>query len=723
MKYMIMLCLISWNYKSSQSAEVITPGTDIVWTMIESTKVSDNKQICFTCAGLVTMGTVSAGYCGTCFGVWKATTDANYCMYYIGPSSLDYDKVRQYRIPVTCQNGGSSDTTFVVAKVTPNTPPYFDQSLSETLDVASPTIGQELIRFTAVEVDTLDQPLTFTLQPNPYEDKFQLTRLTGTTAKLSPTTDLTEVCEDQIVLKVMVSDNFNPPVGPVTVTVVLNNVAPQVTSMNREIQWAENKRFYQYFRGSNVGSAGGTCTITSDPATYAADINTGGCASTITVNPYYLQNGNGYDFETDPPVNFTMVYKKGKCPSKPVWVYVRWTNVNEKPVLDLNKDAYSAQEGMIDVLPDYILTDQDAGDTHTYKIVTPINQRDPAFEIDEKTGRIYTTQYYTVTAETVDKTFDVAVTDKAGLTSDTKVVTITISDANDNSPTLDAFGTTYSFTECEDPKPVFGQLTAQDKDFGLNGEVEFVPAKSVTMSLDAAGNLILENNPIDKQFDSINIQAVDKGTPSRVSEIREISVIGLPCPYTTPPVIPSTYPTTQPPTLPPTTEPPTTTPPPPETSNWWDDPTTVILVALAGLLAFILFVLAACCLVRCCGGCSKASPKGNMIQPQKYHPNNMSGKASNKTPRNPADSSQTPRTQNGKQTADGDNESGYSEGGEEFYLEERGPGGDEYIYGGGEGQVVGSPDGGADYYWKEHYSDRQLAGHPDRRALPATVDF
>ncbi|XP_050389589.2 cadherin EGF LAG seven-pass G-type receptor 2 [Patella vulgata] len=686
MKLVFCVFLVYWNTEVLQTVEVITPGKDILWTLIESTKVGDETETCFTCAEQVTMATIGVGHCSSCFGIWKATAERDFCMHYVGPASLDYDLVKEYRIPVTCKNGSSSDTTNVIVKVTPNTPPYFTQPLSDTVTVSSP-----LQKFDVIDVD--DDQLNFYLLPNPFQDKFKLKQGTKQ-ATLVPTTDLTEVCEDEIVLKVMVSDNFNPPVGPVTTTVVLNNVSPQVTSLNREIQWAENRNFYQYFKGTNVGSAGGTCIITSEPVKYAVDISTFGCGSTITVNPYFHQaNGKGYDYEIDPPVNYTIVYQKGKCPSKPVWVYVRWTNVNEKPVLDLNKDAYTAQEGMIDVLPDYTLKDPDAGDTHSYKLVSP---KDSAFEIDEHTGRIYSLQYFSVTAESITKTFHVVVTDKAGLESETKTVDITITDANDNFPIVADFTTHAEYTACEDPLPVIQKLNARDSDFGLNGETEFVPVKSAVLSLDAAGVLKLVHSPEDKQFHSINIQAVDKGTPKRYSDIKEFSVIGTPCPTTTPPLTTTLQPsTTELTTLLDTTTPPTTTEPP-ENNKWWEDPLTLLAVILTLLLGFIIFVLAACCLIRCCGCCSNG---GNSIQPQKYQPNNMSSKAAQQTPQNPANAPQPTGTRTDQASKDADTESGFSEG-EEFYMDDRGD----------SGQVVGSSQ--ADAYWKGQ-----------DKAFPSTTNF
>ncbi|KAK6167881.1 hypothetical protein SNE40_021810 [Patella caerulea] len=685
MKLIFCVFFVYWNIEVSQTAEAITPGKDLLWTLIESTKVSDNKKICFTCAEQVTMATVSASHCSRCFGVWKATNETDYCMYYVGPTSLDYDLVKEYRIPVTCKDGSSSDTTNVIVKVTPNTPPYFKQPLSDTVFVSSPTPIQALVRFEVLDPDEDGLNLTFSMIPNPFQDKFQIVQEpSGKKARLMPTTNLTEVCVEEVVLKVMVSDNFNPPVGPVTTTVILNNVPPKVTSLNREIQWAENLNFYQYFKWTNVDSAGGTCIITSEPAKYAADINTIGCGINITANPHFHQDKDGvigYDFETDPPVNFTIVYQKGLCLSKPVWLYVRWTNVNEKPVLDLNNTSYSAQEGMIDVLPEYILKDPDAGDTHSYKL---LSTNDSAFEIDEHTGRIYSLQYFSVTAESMTKTFRVVVSDKAGLQSDIKTVDVNITDANDHSPIVDDFDTLAEYT-CEDPLPMFSrQFNAQDSDFGMNGETEFVPVNEGVLNLDAKGVLKLVKSPTDKQFHSINIQAVDKGTPKRSSGIKEFSVMGKPCPTTTPPPTTTSQPTTTELTTLLDSTTPLGTTEPPEKTKWWEEPLTLLAFILTVLLGLIIFVLTACCLIQCCGCCSKG---GNSIQPETYQWNNMSSKAAQQTPRNLTYASQTTGTRVDQASKEADNESGFSEG-EEFYMDDKG----------GSGPIVGSSQ--ADAYWK-----------------------
>ncbi|ESO83189.1 hypothetical protein LOTGIDRAFT_236784 [Lottia gigantea] len=526
----------------------ITAGVNIPWSIKESEK--SPQKICFTCTEPVSIVTITPTYCSACFDAWE--DGSGNCVYYLPRTTiLNYIRASSYKINVKCEDSGSPVTATVNLNVIPNFPPTFDEESGQIISLDTTLKAGSLVK-TIAFTDADDTIYTFTLSESPNNGFFRITN----TGEIRAIKDLNTFCEEETV-EISLSDNHNAPVYFSIRYDPGSNVRPVLKDWNRIINYPENKLVVLYIDDKLADGNGSSCIVRSNPpglSDLGGDLSMGYCPNGVNARSRVtITNPSKYNFETDPPINLTLQYANGNCPSNTRWLAINWLDVPERPTLEVTKPEYNANEGFVKVKPNYVITDEDLNEKHTFRFTGSVNNN---FDIDANTGKIFTKTYLAATSEVDIYTFNVKVADKDGLECLFAVtITIRVADVNDHAPVLGTVPERYQATECNGPQK-FLTVTATDDDFGINKKFKFVATTSGSLFINEAGELYLIKPVIPGQQDILNVQAVDRGEPALFSAKKTVTLYGINCP-TTPTVPP---PPTTPLYVPPPTPPPTTTP-------------------------------------------------------------------------------------------------------------------------------------------------------------------
>ncbi|XP_055955847.1 cadherin-related hmr-1-like isoform X5 [Patella vulgata] len=713
------------------------------WSLPESAEGPNTYTGRMIPCGSVVDVTASPSTCNGCFGVVPADT-RNYYLFYAPRNNLrlDFDKSRNYQITATCR--GTEIAVVIGLTVIPNFPPRFqDARTRHTITTYTQTNGEVLHLKT---LDPENDTLTFTITERPNNGFFSIDGNGVIKAKKNMNT----FCKPEDVTVAM-SDSYNPAVTR-TITMDPGSTVKRVlTDWNRSIVLPENSTVKIPITDALPR---GTCVVTTDPARYLDRLDTTTYCPSGSQSMIMTKSGETFDFEKDQPVNISFIFDDGNCPSEPRWLYVKWSDVPDTPVLELDKKEYITDEGWVEVQPEYKIKDDDFNEKHTYSFVYDKLKMQSDFRIDPDTGKIFTPEYFDRCIPDKDVfEFDVRVTDKDGNMSNVVRVTIKLSDINDKRPYFhEPFSRTYTLTDCAQPIRLT-TLSSNDDDCekGTNGKTEFISSKTSSLTLNAQGKLDLVQAPVAGQTEVLTVQSTDKGEPPLVSEVETITLHGIPCPTTAPPfvvtqLIPLPLPDPDPDTKSDANAKATAA-----ATSFSDNPWNIVGAILGGLLGLALLGLLGYLLYRFCGPCCSnlcyryRNPplKSNQIKPSKLS-GDTGGPGANKGKEGGFVEEEAGFVEGKKGKMIGGyriryggfveehaafSESGYGGGGYGYGSGGGGlgygygsAGGGDYGYGGGEGVIVGDGDLKVDDYWKEHYMDKDLGTTPSRKSLPATVD-
>ena len=169
-------------------------------------------------------------------------------------------------------------------------------------------------------------------------------------------------------------------------------------------------------------------------------------------------------------------------------------------------------------------SDQDEGDTFFYAISTSSSSEVAPFEINQSTGTLSLSQSldredtssYNLTILLTRTVSPFSVFDS------TASVTITVLDVNDNEPTFNQSAYEFVVSENTSVGVTVGHPVADDRDIGLNGEVEYSLSGNVDdFTVNALTGEIIIENLLDREiesFFSFLVTARDRGTPSLSSQ-------------------------------------------------------------------------------------------------------------------------------------------------------------------------------------------------------------
>ncbi|XP_050413019.1 uncharacterized protein LOC126827504 isoform X8 [Patella vulgata] len=491
------------------------------WSLRESAEgLNKFTAQLITCASALDVTAVPST-CNGCFGVIPVGT-GTYNLYYAPRNNLrlDFDKSRNYQITATCR--GTEIAVVIGLTVIPNFPPRFqDARIRHTITTFTQTNGAVL---DLKPLDPESDTLTFTITERPDNGFFSIDGNGVIKAKKNMNT----FCEPEEV-NVTMSDPYNPAVTRTITMDPGSNVKRVLTDWNRSIVLPENSPVTIPIAD---GLTGGRCVVTTDPARYLERLDTTTYCPSGSQSRIVTRTGETFDFENDRPVNISLIFDNGNCPSEPIWIYVEWTDVPDKPVLKLDKKQYITDEGWVEVQPEYKIKDDDSNEKHTYSFVD--NFYDD-FQIDPARGKIFTPEYFNFVCipDKDEFDFEVRVTDKDGNTSNVVPVTIKLNDINDQRPYHEPFSRTYTFTDCAQPIRL-ATLRSVDDDCrkDTNGQTEFIPSKTSSLTLNAQGELDLVQAPVAGQTEVLTVQSTDRGEPPLVSVTETITLFGIYCPTT-----------------------------------------------------------------------------------------------------------------------------------------------------------------------------------------------
>ncbi len=386
---------------------------------------------------------------------------------YVGPGALNFEITSQYTISVKVTDGGAgflNTTQNVTISVTDvNEAPTIPAG--QTLQVLENSAVNTVVgNVTANDPDSAapNNTLTYSIVSGNPSNPFSINSATGQVTVANPAA-LNFESSPQFTLQVKVTDGGAGSLN-VTQSVVINlidaNDAPSIPA-GQILSVPEN---------SNAGATVGTVTA-SDPDTTAPNktlsysITGGNTNSAFTINPgtgaITVNNSAQLDFEATPSFNLTITVTDGGSLQANQGVTVNLTNVNEPPVIAAGQSFSLPENSPVATLAgDVIASDPDANKATTFSITG--GNTGNAFVIDSSTGSITVNTASAINFET-NPVFNLVVkaTDSGNLT-DTKTVTITLTDVNE-APTITA-GQTFSLPENSAAGFNVGTVVASDPD-------------------------------------------------------------------------------------------------------------------------------------------------------------------------------------------------------------------------------------------------------------------
>ncbi|HEV2755660.1 MAG TPA: cadherin domain-containing protein, partial [Actinomycetota bacterium] len=321
-------------------------------------------------------------------------------------------------------------------------------------------------------------------------------------------------------LTVDATDNGAPPLSDTeTVTVDLTNVNENPTDISvNDLSVAENASL-----NTVVGTISGTDPDAGDSATLAFSLAPGaGDADNARFNvgpSNSLRTSEVFDKETQGPFSIRLRATDGGTLTYEEAFTVTIDDVNEAPDVDADTFALDENSANGTAVGTATLTDQDAGQSHTWAITG--GNTDGAFQINPNTGAITVADTNDVNFETNHPfALTVQATDNGTpALADTATITVNLNDLNDN-PVVNA--ATLSIAENSANGASAGPATGTDEDD---------PPQTLTWAItggNAAGAFqinpstgeITVADTTDLDFEttpsfSLTVEATDNGTPNR----------------------------------------------------------------------------------------------------------------------------------------------------------------------------------------------------------------
>jgi len=433
--------------------------------------------------------------------------------------ALDYETTKSYTETVTVSDGVNSSNANVTINVTNvnESAPVIDIGTTGPFDIAENTAPYVITTITASDSDGEDTK-TFSLTGG--SGLFSIDSSTGELS-LTGTLDY-ESGTIFYELSVTVTDS-----GALTDTVVvtinvtnLNESAPVIdVGTTGPFDIAENTAPF-VIATITASDADGvdtkTFSLTGGSGLFSIDSSTGELSLT-----------GGLDYESG-----TIIYKlsvtvtDSGALTDTVVVTINVTNVNESaPTITGGTGPFDIAENTAPfVIATITASDADGVDTKTFSLIDGSG----LFSINSSTGELSLTGALDYESGTIIYELSVTVTD-SGVLTDTKVVTINVTNLNESAPVIDV-GTTGPFNIAENTAPyVITTITASDSDgedtktFSLTGGSGLFSIDSSTGELSLTGALDYESGTIIYE---LSVTVTDSGalTDTKVVTINVTNV-------------------------------------------------------------------------------------------------------------------------------------------------------------------------------------------------------
>ena len=439
-------------------------------------------------------------------------------------SSLDYETNTEHIITVTASNpdglrSTEHNITIRVIDENDNLPIFTMDPYRVSVEEHSGT-GTPVITVQADDADSgvLGQ-VSYSITSGNNEDTFIVNTTTGS---LTVNSDIDRETSDTYTLGVMATDGGGRSAQSRVEIIItdINDNSPVFSPSSYTITVYENASI-----NSNL------ITVT------ATDADAAGPNSDIS---YSIPSGNdgnlfrisstgvisivsALDFETAMSHSLIVQATDNGTPSRTSTAVVSVTvmDVNDVPVTLGNDQVVNVSEyaTVNSRIAQFRAVDVEQSDNIRFSLSVDNN-----FQIDAATGVVTLAQSldYEMTISYV-----LAVTVSDGVFSDTAQLTVNVVDENDNQPTIETTGPLMIDEEMDD-NAIVGQVTATDRDSGLNGQIQFSIVSNIggnLFTINASTGIVRTTAVLDREAlenlfappDSeqvLVVQAEDRGTPS-----------------------------------------------------------------------------------------------------------------------------------------------------------------------------------------------------------------
>ncbi|XP_013177867.1 PREDICTED: protocadherin-like wing polarity protein stan isoform X1 [Papilio xuthus] len=457
---------------------------------------------------------------------------------------LDYEQVRNYRLVIRAQDGGSpsrSNTTQLlvnVKDVNDNAPRFYTSLFQESVSENVP-VGYSIVRVQAYDADEgVNAELTYTLADKEYIGNNDLPiTIDPRSGWVYTSAQLDREVQPKYQLQVTATDGGVPPRSATASVVVVvqdvNDNDPVFSPPQYEVELAEDEP-----PGTPVVTV--TATDADEDNRLHYEITGGNTRGRFSITS---QNGRGLitvaqplDFKQERRYVLTVTATDPGGRADTAMVHINITDANNyAPVFE--NAPYTASVFEDAPVGTTVLvvsaTDSDVGVNAqiTYSLSSEISNEavahhDREFLINPHTGAITTNKL--LDRESMSG-YLLTVTARDGgvpSLSDTTDVEISVVDVNDNAPVFKQQLYTSSIMEDALVGTSVTQVSASDADVGLNGRVHYELAarerEEGSFALDAASGVLRTNKPLDRESVAIydlKALAIDGGTPPQSSSV------------------------------------------------------------------------------------------------------------------------------------------------------------------------------------------------------------
>lgn len=440
-------------------------------------------------------------------------------------SALDYETARSYRLVVRAQDGGQparSNTSNVIIRVldtNDNEPKFYTSLFQESVSEASP-IGHSVVRVQAYDAD--DGPnaeITYSIETSKEQLPFAVDPRSGW---IITTRELDREAHSIYDFTVIAKDRGSPPLSTTASVIIriqdVNDNDPVFDPKMYEASVSE-------IDPPGTPVIGVTATDKDEDQRlnyYISNGNHRGRFSIIHQNKVGLISvAQPLDYRLDKRFVLTVTATDAGGRSDTATVYVNVTDANtHRPMFEKTPYTASISEDA-PVGTTVLVVEASDGDVGENALVSYSMEEIPEFSIDHASGAIVTSRK--LDRELVAGYVLVVTAQDHGIPrlSDTTNVEIEIADVNDNSPRF--YLPLYAASVRED-NPVGSnvlQVSASDKDIGLNGQVRYTFSGGEdgdgAFSIEPTSGIIRTNQLLDRESVPtyrLIVYAVDRGTPS-----------------------------------------------------------------------------------------------------------------------------------------------------------------------------------------------------------------
>ncbi|KAH9508295.1 hypothetical protein Btru_050740 [Bulinus truncatus] len=458
---------------------------------------------------------------------------SDFCLIFLPTEgTLNYIQASRYTLTIGCTDDvESANLTTVTVTVVPNTPPTFvpmlPNNVAQTVSGQATKPGDLLYAVSTGDID--GDPVYYTMSTSPVTPYLTIGYTNG---QIRATNDLKYLCESKVTATVRATDKYNPAIGPryIDITIDPHNTPPTISNLNNVTSVNENvgAGFLVYKLGL-VDDKIGTVTYRM------TSVSNGGLEQYELVgNEIRTRINPNYERTDTRTATLYFDVTDGYCSTSQYSLTINIKDVNEPPILTPPvRSQIDVNEGDVVTPTGIDLVDEDLNDVHTYTKLTATS----LFNVDSKSGDIYSTSTIDIDKNTVSKTYQMTykVTDKGGLSA-TATVTLTVWDINDQPPYFKTNAYSFAATECTDLGTVIGTVTGDDDDssFRFNDKIIFGGGGG-KMAVMSNGDVVLTQACINGESGSGQATITDQGEyPGPLSGIPATMTLQCgPCPPTT----------------------------------------------------------------------------------------------------------------------------------------------------------------------------------------------